>query len=92
MEVVNHFKEFGPITTGIFGRKSCAASQAKKGGGRVDELVIRRSNKVTQVTGKMNMWELFSICGKLLWHYTVAGWLREKIQSNRLGAVKEVVE
>ena len=40
-------------------------------------LKFSRGNKIPEVTGCITKRELFSICGKLVGHYPVAGWLRE---------------
>ena len=40
------------------------------------ELVFTRGNKVPSVPEKLTRRGLFSICGKLVGHYPVAGWLR----------------
>ena len=39
-------------------------------------LVFSRGNEVPVITGKLTRRELFSMCGKLVGHYPVAGWLR----------------
>ena len=38
--------------------------------------MFRRGNEIPEIEGEISRWELFSICGKLLGHYPVAGWLR----------------
>ena len=45
---------------------------------RKGELVFRRGNEIPEVRMEENLSrrELFSICGKLVGHYPVAGWLR----------------
>ena len=39
-------------------------------------LMFSRGNNVPKVTEKMTKRDLFSVCGKLVGHYPVAGWLR----------------
>ena len=40
------------------------------------ELAFTRGNEVPLVPGNLTRRGLFSICGKLVGHYPVAGWLR----------------
>ncbi|XP_076049685.1 uncharacterized protein LOC143030423 [Oratosquilla oratoria] len=39
-------------------------------------LMFRRGNEIPKVTDEMSKRELFSLCGKLVGHYPIAGWLR----------------
>ncbi|XP_076055165.1 uncharacterized protein LOC143033558 [Oratosquilla oratoria] len=39
-------------------------------------LMFRRGNEIPKVTDEMCKRELFSLCGKLVGHYPIAGWLR----------------
>ncbi|XP_076049741.1 uncharacterized protein LOC143030477 [Oratosquilla oratoria] len=39
-------------------------------------LMFRRGNEIPKVTDEMCKRKLFSLCGKLVGHYSVAGWLR----------------
>ena len=43
---------------------------------KTGELMFRRGNEIPEIEGEISRQELFSICGKLLRHYPVAGWLR----------------
>ena len=74
-EVVEHLKGFG-LT---------AKSPESLDGGVVlglklmkmtGKLIFRRGNKIPEIEGEISRQVLFSICGKLLGHYPVAGWLR----------------
>ena len=38
--------------------------------------MFRRGNEIPAIEGEISRRELFSICGKLLGHYLVAGWLQ----------------
>ncbi|XP_076031925.1 uncharacterized protein LOC143019828 [Oratosquilla oratoria] len=40
-------------------------------------LMFRRGNEIPKVTDEMCKRELFSLCGKLVGHYPIAGWLRK---------------
>ena len=42
---------------------------------KTGKLMFRRGNEITEIEEEISRWELFSICGKLLGHYPVAGWL-----------------
>ena len=42
---------------------------------KTGKLIFRRGDKIPVIEGEISRWELFSICGKLLEHYPVAGWL-----------------
>ncbi|XP_029643257.1 uncharacterized protein LOC115217646 [Octopus sinensis] len=39
-------------------------------------LVFRRGNEIPELGASMSRRELFSVCGKLVGHYPIAGWLR----------------
>ena len=43
---------------------------------KTGKLMFRRGNEIPAIEGEISRQELFSICGKLLGHYPVAGWLR----------------
>ena len=38
--------------------------------------MFSRGNKIPEVKGDLSRRELFSVCGKLVGHYPIAGWLR----------------
>lgn len=40
------------------------------------ELIFRRGNEIPEVKDNLSRREIFSICGKLVGHYPIAGWLR----------------
>ena len=75
-EVVEHLEKFGFITKPPKPLEGGAALGLKPEKDRTGELVFRRGNEIPEV-GKMLSWRaLFSVCGKLLGHYPIAGWLR----------------
>ena len=43
---------------------------------KTGKLMFRRGNEIPEIEGEISRQELFSIYGKLLGHYPVAGWLR----------------
>ena len=43
---------------------------------KTGKLMFRRGNEIPEIEGEISRRELFSIGGKLLGHYPVAGWLR----------------
>ena len=43
---------------------------------RVGELMFYRGNELPVLTDRLTRRELFSVCGKLVGHYPIAGWLR----------------
>lgn len=73
---MDHLKEFGLTTKPpeLLGGGAVLGFKLKRG--KMSELVFRRGKIVLQVTGEMVRWELFSVCGKLLGHYLIAGWLQ----------------
>ncbi|XP_076049715.1 uncharacterized protein LOC143030451 [Oratosquilla oratoria] len=71
-------------------------------------LMFRRGNEIPKVTDEMCKRELFSLCGKLVGHYPIAGWLRtacsyikrrmglkdwgEKVDEDTLTMIRDVVQ
>ena len=41
----------------------------------MSELVFRRGNAISEVGEVLSRRELFFVCGRLLGHYPIAGWL-----------------
>ena len=73
-EVVEHLKGFGLIAKSpesLDGRAALGLKLMNKMG----KWMFRRGNEIPAI-GEISRRELFSICGKLLGHYPVAGWLR----------------
>ncbi|XP_076049389.1 uncharacterized protein LOC143030071 [Oratosquilla oratoria] len=71
-------------------------------------LMFKRGNEIPKVTDEMCKRELFSLCGKLVGHYPIAGWLRtacsyikrrvgskdwgEKVDEDTLTMIRDVVQ
>ena len=73
-EVVEHLKEFG-ITAKSPESLDREVALGLKLMNKTGKLMFRRGNEIPEI-GELSRRELFSICGKLLGHYPVAGWLR----------------
>ena len=74
-EVIRHLNTFALITKSpesLNGRSALGLQLSRVGG----ELMFQRGNKVPEVADVLKRKELFSICGKLVGHYHIAGWLR----------------
>ena len=75
-EVVQHLSRFGLVTKPpeeldggtVLGLKIAKDEKAN--------LVFRRGNEIPALPAVVSRRELFSICGKLVGHYPVVGWLR----------------
>ena len=74
-EVVEHLKGFG-LTAKSPESLDGGAALGLKLMNKTGNLMFRRGNKIPEREREISRWELFSICGKLLGHYPVAGWLR----------------
>ena len=74
-EVVEHLKEFG-LTAKSPESLDGGVALGLKLMNKMGKLMFRRGNEIPETEGEISRWELFSICGKLLGHYPVAGWLR----------------
>ncbi|XP_068224614.1 uncharacterized protein [Palaemon carinicauda] len=74
-EVIRHLNTFGLITKlpeSINGGAALGLQLQRVGG----ELMFQRGNKVPKVADMLTRRELFSVCGTLVGHYPIAGWLR----------------
>ncbi|XP_068224113.1 uncharacterized protein [Palaemon carinicauda] len=74
-EVIRHLNTFGLITKSPESLNGGAALglQLQRVGG---ELMFERGNTVPEVADMLTRRELFSVCGTLVGHYPIAGWLR----------------
>ena len=76
LEVVEHLKKFGLITKAPESLDGGAALGLKL---RVNERGVFdffRGNEIPDIPECLTRRDLFSICGKLIGHYPIAGWLR----------------
>lgn len=67
-QVVAHVKDFGLVTK--------PPESLEKGAALGVKLQFWRENEIPEVPEPLTRRELFSLCGKLVGHYPVAGWLR----------------
>ena len=74
-EVLEHLKGFG-LTAKSPESLDGGAALGLKLMNKMGKLMFRRDNEIPEIEGEISRRELFSICGKLLGHYPVAGWLR----------------
>ncbi|XP_068240111.1 uncharacterized protein [Palaemon carinicauda] len=74
-EVIRHLNTFELIIKSPESLNGGAALvlQLQRVGG---ELMFQRGNKVPEVADMLTRRELFSVCGTLVGHYPIAGWLR----------------
>nr|XP_027233814.1 uncharacterized protein LOC113825211 [Penaeus vannamei] len=75
--VVEHLQQYGLVTKqpeplGGGSAAVCLRLEMNKNG----ELIFRRGNEIPEVKDNLSRRELFSICGKLVGHYPITGWLR----------------
>ncbi|XP_029636193.1 uncharacterized protein LOC115211658 [Octopus sinensis] len=75
-EVIGHLKSFGLIAKPPEAMERGAALGLKLWRDKAGVLVFRRGNEVPELGASMSRWELFSVCGKLVGHYLIAGWLQ----------------
>lgn len=75
-EVVEHLQRYGLATKRPEALEGGTALGLRLERERTGELVFKRGNTVPEVKESLNRRELFSVCGKLVGHYPVAGWLR----------------
>lgn len=75
-EVISHLAKYGLLAKPAMQLEGEAALGLKLSRGSDGMLVFGRNSDVPVVSGKLSKRELFSICGKLVGHYPVAGWLR----------------
>ena len=73
-EVVEHLKGFG-LTAKSPESLDGGAALGLKLMNKTGKLMFRRGNEIPAREGEISRQELFFICGKLLGHYPVAGWL-----------------
>ncbi|XP_014775525.1 uncharacterized protein LOC106872883 [Octopus bimaculoides] len=74
-EVVRHLERFGLIAKPPESMVEGAALGLKLQKDRSGELVFRRGNEIPELSSSISRRELFSVCGKLIGHYLIAGWL-----------------
>ena len=72
---VEHMKGFG-LTAKSPESMDGGAALGLKLMNKTGRLMFRRSNEIPKIEGEISRRVLFSICGKLLGHYPVAGWLQ----------------
>ena len=75
-EVVEHLAKFGLATKPPEPLEGGAALGLKLEKDRTGELVFRRGNEIPEVGEELSRRELFSVCGKLVGHYPITGWLQ----------------
>ena len=75
-EVVEHLEKFGFTTKWPEALEGGAALGLKLEKDRTGELVFQRGNEIPEVREVLSRRELISVCGRLLSHYPIAGWLR----------------
>ena len=75
-EVRTYLKSYGLVTKEPELLDGGAALGLKLKSNEHGELVFTRGNQVPEYVSNMSRRELFSVCGKLVGHYPVAGWLR----------------
>ena len=74
-ELVSHLNGYGLATKPPESLENGAALGLKLNSVN-GELVFQRGNKVPEVPAKVTRRGLFSVCGTLVGHYPIAGWLR----------------
>lgn len=74
--VVKHLGEYGLTAKPPEKLDEGAALGLKLKKGSQGKLMFSRANEVPEVNKEMTRKELFSVCGKLVGHYPMAGWLR----------------
>ena len=74
-EVVEHLKGFG-LTAKSPESLDRGVAMGLKLMNKMGKLMFRRGNEIPEIEGEISRREVFSISGKLLEHYPVAGWLR----------------
>lgn len=75
-EVADHLKKFGLVTKPPEPLDGGTALGLKLRRDKRGELVFHRGNEIPELRDTLSRRELFSLCGKLVGHYPVAGWLR----------------
>ncbi|XP_076056330.1 uncharacterized protein LOC143034280 [Oratosquilla oratoria] len=75
-DVVEHLARFGLVSKEpepMEGGTMLGLRLERDGSGN---LLFKRGNEIPNVTDEMSRREIFSLCGKLVGHYPIAGWLR----------------
>ena len=70
---MEHLKKFGFTTKPPEPLEGGAALGLKLDKDRTGELVFQKGNEVPEVGEVLSRRELFSVCGRLLGHYLIAG-------------------
>ena len=76
IDLVNHLKCYGLISKEPESIENNTVLGLKIYRGKHNELRFGRGNQIPEVSDCLTRREIFSICGKLVGHYPVAGWLR----------------
>ena len=107
MELSEYLGDFGLVTKPpepLEGGAALGLRLDRVGG----ELLFHRGNKIPDIGDSLTRRELFSVCGKLVGHYPVAGWLRvassyvkrraegshweDQVGENAVSMIKDVIE
>ena len=80
-QVVCHLRSYGLITKPPEILSGGKALGLKLVDGQDGNLTFKRGNILPDLPQRMSRKELFSLCGKLVGHYPVAGWLRSKLKT-----------
>ena len=75
-EVVQHLKNFGLEAKPPQALEDGAVLGLKIARNSKGDVVFRRGNTIPSISHDVSRRELFAICGKLIGHYPVAGWIR----------------
>ena len=75
-ELTKHLGEFGLVAKPPEPLDGGAALGLKIQRNKAGELMFSRGNELPVLTPSLTRRELFSVCGKLVGHYPIAGWLR----------------
>lgn len=75
-KVIEHLKKFGLSTKEPEDIKNGRILGLSVEQDKTGKLSFKRGNEIVGETEKMTRRELFSLCGKLVGHYPIAGWLR----------------
>ena len=76
VELVDHLHTFGLTSKPPEPLEGGAVLGLKLYRSRTGDLIFRRGNELPVVPESLTRRELFSVCGKLVGHYPIAGWLR----------------
>lgn len=78
-DVIEHLEQYGLVTKPPEKLEKATVLGLKLGRNQQGELMFSRANEVPaaeRMKARMTKREVFSVCGKLVGHYPVAGWLR----------------